>query len=73
MVRQISGASAVQRLRFDPQPGTVGERIQPRCCCGRGCKCGSDLIPGLGTPYALRWQKKKKKKKKREREKEKKI
>ena len=31
---------------------------------GSGCKCSSDLIPGLGTTYAPGWSKKKKKKKK---------
>ena len=30
-----------------------------------GCKCGLDLIPGLGTPYAEGQRKKKKKKKKK--------
>ena len=26
-----------------------------------GCNCGSDLIPGLGTPHAMGWPKKKSK------------
>ena len=30
----------------------------------RCCKCSVDLIPGLGTPYAMGWPEKKKKKKK---------
>ena len=36
------------------------------CCrsCGLGCNCGSDLVPGLGTPYSVGQPKKKKKKKK---------
>ena len=26
----------------------------PTCpSCGVGCSCGLDLIPGLGTPYAV--------------------
>ena len=29
--------------------------------CSVGYNCGSDLIPGLGTPYAKGWPKKKKK------------
>ena len=33
----------------------------PRCCrCDLGQDCGLNLIPGLGTPYALGWPKKKK-------------
>ena len=32
-----------------------------------GLYYGSDLIPGLGTPYALGWPKKKKKERERER------
>ena len=36
--------------------------------CGLGHDCGSDLIPGQGTPYAIRSQKRQKKKKERERE-----
>ena len=37
------------------------------CCCSfsLGGKCGSDLIPGPGTPYATGQPKKKAKKKKR--------
>ena len=30
--------------------------------CGLGGTCGSNLIPGLGTPYAMGQPKKKKKK-----------
>ena len=38
----------------------------PRCCrCDLGQDCGLNLIPGLGTPYAVGWLKKKKKKKER--------
>ena len=47
-----------------PQPGHGGLRIQHCCSCDIGHNCGSDLIPGLGTPYAMEWPKKKKKKKK---------
>ena len=37
-----------------------GLRIQ--CChsCGLGCNCGSDLIPGSGTAYAVGSQRDKK-------------
>ena len=28
-----------------------GLRIWGCCSRGLGCSCGSDLIPGLGTPY----------------------
>ena len=38
--------------------------------CGLDCSYGSNLIPGLGTPYALGWPKKKKKKKKKEKSKD---
>ena len=39
-------------------------RLRIRCChsCSVGCNCSLDLIPGLGTPYAMGSQKKKKKK-----------
>ena len=37
-------------------------RIQCCCSCGLGGNCGSDLIPGLVTPYAAGQPKKKKKK-----------
>ena len=39
-------------------------RIWPCHSCGLGCSCASDLIPGLGTPYAMGQPKMKKKKKK---------
>ena len=37
-----------------------------QCCpsCGLGHNYGSDMIPGLETPYALGWPKKEKKEKK---------
>ena len=38
--------------------------------CSLGCNRGSDLIPGLGTPYAAGWPKKRKERKKEEEEKE---
>ena len=41
-----------------------GLRIWHCCSCSLGCSCGSDLIPGLGIPYAV-WQPKKKKGKKK--------
>ena len=34
-----------------------GVRIQHCHSNGLGLNCGSDLIPGLGTPYALGWPK----------------
>ena len=44
--------------------------LRIRCChsCSLGCNCGSDLIPGLGTPYAKGQPKKRKRKKEMERE-----
>ena len=48
-----------------PSPAQHDELRIWRCCsCGLGCKYGSDLIPGLGTPYATGRPKKRKKKKK---------
>ena len=40
-----------------------GLRIQRCYSCSLGHICGLDLIPGLGTPYAMGWPKKEKKKK----------
>lgn len=40
-----------------------GLRIWHCHTCGFGHNCGSDLIPGPGTPYTMGWPKKKKKKK----------
>lgn len=57
--------SAVPRHKVDPRPGTADSRIH--CCrsCSIGHSCGSDVTPGLGTPYAMEkpeeWKKKKKK------------
>ena len=34
------------------------------CSCGVGHNCGSDLIPGPGTPYAMEKEKKKEEEKK---------
>ena len=56
----IGGISGVLGCRFDPPPGTVG---QGSCIATVGCSSGSDLIPGLGAPYAMGWPKKKIKKK----------
>ena len=42
----------------------LGWRMQHLCSCGIGCNCGWDLIPGLGTLYALRWPRRKRKRKK---------
>ena len=39
-----------------------GSRIWQSSSCSLGYNCGSDLIPGPGTPYAVRWPKKKKQK-----------
>ena len=47
-------------IGFDPWPSTVGLRIQHCPSRGLGLHCSSDLIPGLGTPYAARWPKKRK-------------
>ena len=49
----ISGIFAAPGGGFDPWPGTVHYRIL--CClgCAIGSNCGSDLIPGLGTPYVM--------------------
>ena len=44
----IGGVSGALGRGFDTQP-TLGLRIQH---CDRGFNCGSDLIPGPGTPYA---------------------
>ena len=41
-----------------PEKGVKGPH------CGKGCNYGSDLIPGLGTPYTAGWAKKEKEKKK---------
>ena len=38
-----------------------GLRIWGCHSCGIGCNCSSDLIPSLGTPYAMDSQKRKKK------------
>ena len=50
----ISGVLAILGQRFDSWPSRV-------CCCsfGLGCNYGSDLIPGLRTPYAAGGQKRK--------------
>ena len=42
-------------------------RLWFRCCynCSTGQHCGSNLIPGPGTPYAVVWPKKKKEKEKK--------
>ena len=42
-----------------------GLRIWRCCSCSFGCDYGSDLIPGLGAPRAVRWPEKKEKKKKK--------
>ena len=45
----------------------VQERVKRTPCCHSWCvhyNCGSDLIPGLGTPYAVGRPKKNKEKKK---------
>ena len=45
-----------------------GLRIQDCHSCCLGIDCGSDLIPGLETPYASRAAKKEKEKKKKQKE-----
>ena len=42
-----------------------GLRVWHCRICGLGGNCGSDPIPGLGTPYVEGWLKKEKKKKKK--------
>ena len=42
-----------------------GPALWVQCSCGIGPNCGSDLIPGPGTPYVVGGKKKKKKKKKK--------
>jgi len=54
--------SATVGCRYNPQLGTVG--IWHCHSCLVGCNCGSDQIPGLGTPYAMGQPKKKRKEKK---------
>ena len=47
----ISGVSGAMGHRFWDNP-------EHCCSCGVGCKCGSDLISGRGTLYAMGWPKK---------------
>ena len=54
---RITAVSGALGCRF-----TWHSRLRIQHCCGIGCKCSSDLIPGLGTPYALRWPKTEEKK-----------
>ena len=56
----ISSISGVQGHRFHPQPSTW---VKDPVLSGLS-NCGSDLIPGLGTPYASEWPKKRKKERK---------
>ena len=51
----ISGVSEVLGRRFH----LCGLE---QCSCGIGCSCGSDLIPALGTLYAVEGPKEKEKK-----------
>ena len=60
----IGGVSAVPGRRFNSQPTAVGYRVQCRHSCTIGCKCGLDLTPGPGIPYATGQQKTKNKKQK---------
>ena len=39
-------------------PGSIPNLAQWVEGSGAGCNCGSDLIPGLGTPYDTGWPKK---------------
>ena len=51
----VGSISAALRCRFDPSPTqVVKDRVLLQLWCH---KCGSDLIPGLGTPHAVEWQK----------------
>lgn len=47
--------SAAPGRTFDPQPGTVSSALD--CSEGGGYSYSSDLIAGLGTPYATWWPK----------------
>ena len=72
----LSGVPTV--AQWDQQHlGTAGTQVQSlaqhslvqgstvAATANSGCNYNSDLISGLGTPYAVRWPKKKKKKKKK--------
>ena len=52
------------------QSPAPGSGLRACCChgCGAGCDCGLDLIPGLGTPYAMGQPEKKKAKKKKKKD-----
>lgn len=53
--------SAAPGRTFDPQPGTVSSGLD--CSEGGGYSYSSDLIAGLGTPYAMDSQNRRKEKK----------
>jgi len=53
----IVGVPATPGRRFNPLPGTTGERIWHCRSWGGGRSCDSDLIPGLETPHATGWPK----------------
>ena len=53
----IDGILGAVGHRFDPWPSTVGYISTVAAACSSDCSCGSDLIPGLGTPQAAGWLK----------------
>ena len=54
--------SAGTQFRFWSSVSAWHSVLRIQCCCSYslGCDCHSDLIPGLGIPYATRWPKRKK-------------
>ena len=63
MVQQDGWHLGSTRMQVRSLARLRGLRIRRCYSCGLGLDCGSDLIPGLGTPYALGRLKKKKKNK----------
>ena len=53
---RIGGVSGALGSRFDSLARHNGLRIWHCHSCSLGQNCGSNLIPGPGTPYASWWQ-----------------
>ena len=53
MVQQDGWHLGSTRMQVRSLARLSGLRIRCCCSCGLGLDCGSDLIPGLGTSYAL--------------------
>lgn len=51
-VMQWDGSVSEPGCRFDPRPGTVGQRIWHFCSCGVGYSFGLDLILKMEIPCA---------------------